>query len=176
MDHTHTCTHHIHAHTHTTHANTWQHINTHLKLHPCTHHNTHTHITHTHSTYPLTLISHKHIPPPHTQIIQPRLEEIQNTVNQSVQCVLEIGQNIPLWTSPSPPSTKSVQCVSLLLSKSTSGSGTSHSLCEKTCTLFTCSLWAPGWCTQWTPLCGHQWDLPFVVFLPGYREGVLILL
>jgi len=104
-------------------------------------------------TYPLTLISHKHIPPPHTQIIQPRLEEIQNTVNQSVQCVLEIGQNIPLWTSPSPPSTKSVQCVSLLLSKSTSGSGTSHSLSEKTCALL------PVGCGH---LAGVHGGLPFM--------------
>ena len=108
MDHTHTCTHHIHARTHTTHANTWQ---THQRTHSnCTytHHTTHTHtlhthiphthITHTHPTHThpththYTHTSHTHT---HTQIIQSSLEEIQNAVNQSVWCVLEIEQNIP---------------------------------------------------------------------------------
>ena len=174
---THTHAHITYMHTLTPHMQTHGNTSTHTSNCTHSHITTHTHTLHTHTAHTHLHSFHTHTsPPPHTQIIQPRLEEIQNTVNQSVQCVLEIGQNIPLWTSPSPPSTKSVQCVSLLLSKSTSGSGTSHSLCEKTCTLFTCSLWAPGWCTQWTPLCGHQWDLPFVVFLPGYREGVLILL
>ena len=109
-----------------------KHINAHIRTahtHITSHHtHTHTHSTHTLHTH----TSHTHM---HTQITQSSLEEIQNAVNQSVRCVLEIEQNIPLWTSISPPSTKSVQCVSLLLSKSTSRSGTSHSPSEKTCTL-----------------------------------------
>ena len=40
-------------------------------------------------------------------IIQPSLEEIQNTVNQAVQMVSEIGQKIPLWTHPNPSSNQS---------------------------------------------------------------------
>ena len=40
-------------------------------------------------------------------IIQPSLEEIQNTVNQAVQCVTELGQHIPVWTTPTPPSAQS---------------------------------------------------------------------
>ena len=39
-------------------------------------------------------------------IIQPSLEEIQNTVNQAVQTVAEIGQQIPLWTHPNPASSQ----------------------------------------------------------------------
>lgn len=39
-------------------------------------------------------------------IIQPSLEEIQNTVNQAVQMVSEIGQKIPLWTHPNPSSSQ----------------------------------------------------------------------
>ena len=41
------------------------------------------------------------------QIIQPSLEEIQNTLNQAVQYVTEIGQHIPQWTPPTPLSTQS---------------------------------------------------------------------
>ena len=41
------------------------------------------------------------------QIIQPSLEEIQNTVNQAVQYVSEIGQHIPHWTNPFPSSAQS---------------------------------------------------------------------
>lgn len=40
-------------------------------------------------------------------IIQPSLEEIQNTVNQAVGMVSEIGQHIPLWTHPNPSSNQS---------------------------------------------------------------------
>ena len=40
-------------------------------------------------------------------IIQPSLEEIQNTVNHAVQMVSEIGQQIPLWTHPNPASNQS---------------------------------------------------------------------
>ena len=40
-------------------------------------------------------------------IIQPSLEEIQNTVNQAVGMVSEIGQHIPLWTHPNPVSNQS---------------------------------------------------------------------
>ena len=40
-------------------------------------------------------------------IIQPSLEEIQNTVNQAVGMVSEIGQHIPLWTNPNPCSNQS---------------------------------------------------------------------
>ena len=144
---------------------------------------THAHITYMHAftlhmqTHQCTHSNYAHTHPTHTQIIQPSLEEIQNAVNQSVQCVLEIEQNIPLWTSISPSSTKSVQCVSLLLSKSTSGSGTSHSFSEKTCTLL------PVGCGH---LAGVHSGLPFMgtsgihlfwcSYLHGYREGVLILL
>ena len=89
---------HTHAHITYMHALTLhmqthgKHINAHIRTahtHITSHHtHTHTHSTHTLHTH----TSHTHM---HTQITQSSLEEIQNAVNQSVWCVLEIEQNIP---------------------------------------------------------------------------------
>ena len=67
--------------------------------------------------------------------------------------------------------------MSLLLSNLTSGSGTSHSPSEKNCTLLPVGCGRLAGVHSGLPfIYGHKWDSPFVVFLPGYREGVLILL
>ena len=41
------------------------------------------------------------------QVIQPSLEDIQNAVNIAVQCVVDVGQYVQLWTIPSPASSLS---------------------------------------------------------------------
>lgn len=41
------------------------------------------------------------MPSPALQILQPGLEEVQTAVSQVVQCVTDIGQNIPSWAAPS---------------------------------------------------------------------------
>ena len=46
---------------------------------------------------------HHHI----MQVIQPSLEDIQNAVNTAVQCVVDVGQYVQLWTTPSPASSLS---------------------------------------------------------------------
>lgn len=46
------------------------------------------------------------------QVLVPSLEELQAVVNQVVQCVSDIGQSIPCWTSPTHHST-SEQCLCL---------------------------------------------------------------
>ena len=83
---------HINAHIQTAHTHITPHTHTHY-THTSHTHTLHTHIPHTH--IPHTHITHTHPTHTHTQIIQSSLEEIQNAVNQSVWCVLEIEQNIP---------------------------------------------------------------------------------
>ena len=87
--HTHTShTHHTHHTSHTTHYTT--HYATHTSQISLTH-TPHMHLTYTHAQ--TNTHTHTHT---HTQIIQLSLEEIQNAVNQFVQCASERAEQTPL--------------------------------------------------------------------------------